>query len=264
MAEQVKKKKLTYKDYKIDDRIIDPNKDYHLEQAYGLCVNELGLQQTKRDQIIAFYIAIISFVIPAIIDLSVATSIKGLSFLALFILGIMLSWVVVRYRVYKEVYWITSRVLKQLYNFEKEKINKELVQHMFYRNLKKSMQSVFVYRKKDKTKVSRWGTYRKNLYSSETILFHIPVLISSVVLWIGVYMLLYDFPYYREAVASVLALTNLLYFTIHYYKQLTTIYNAVFDENDEASFNAVFGKAWFLHFHLDFNENKKDSDSLPA
>ncbi|MFF2889380.1 hypothetical protein [Paenibacillus sp. NPDC057967] len=263
MADQENTKKIKYKDYKIDEETIDAEKDYHLEQAYSLCVNELGLQQTKRDQIIAFYIAIISFVIPAIIDLSLSTFIKGLSFLALFILGIMLAWVVVRYRVYKEVYWITSRVIKQLYNFEKEAINKELVQHMFYRNLKMSMDSVFVYRKNKK--VSGWGSYRKNLYSSETILFHILVLISSVVLGIGVYMLLFDFPVVREIVALVLALMNLLYFTRHYYKQLTKIYDAVFnDDDDDKSFNAVFSKAWFLHFHLDFNENKKNSEGLTA
>ncbi|RJE86234.1 hypothetical protein D3P07_19365 [Paenibacillus sp. 1011MAR3C5] len=256
-----KKKKFQYKDYEIDPRIMDSKKDYHLEQAYSLCVNELGLQQTKRDQIIAFYIAIISFVIPAIIELNLSNMIKGLSFLALFVLGIMLAWVVVRYRVYKEVYWITSRVLKQLYNFEKEAINKELVQHMFYRNLKKSTEGVFVYRKDDKTKVNGWKSYRKNLYSSESILFHILVLISSVVLWIGVYMLLSDFSIVREIVASVLTLANLLYFTRHYYKQLTKIYDVVFND-DDASFNAVFSKAWFLHFHLDFNENKKDSDGL--
>ncbi|RJX37169.1 hypothetical protein D3P09_25025 [Paenibacillus pinisoli] len=264
MAVQKKKKKFLYKDYKIDKEILDDEKDFHLEQAYSLCVNELGLQQTKRDQIIAFYIAIISFVIPAIIDLSVATFIKGLSFLALFILGILLTWVVVRYRVYKEVYWITCRVIKQLNNFDKEAINKALVQHMFYRNLKKSMDSVLVTRQAgNEVKVKGWSSYWRNLYSSETILFHIPVLISSVVLWIGMYMLLIDFTLIRYIIPSALTLANLLYFTRHYYKQLAKIYNVVFDGNDD-SFNAVFGKAWFLHFHLDFNENKKDSDSLQA
>ncbi|MBR1651083.1 MAG: hypothetical protein IJ691_07960 [Lachnospiraceae bacterium] len=42
-----------------------------LEISYEKTVEELGLQQTKRDQIIALYLSILGFVIPSIINLNV-------------------------------------------------------------------------------------------------------------------------------------------------------------------------------------------------
>lgn len=107
-----------YKDYLIKENEYNENKDFRLESTYELCINELGLQQSKRDQTIAFYIAIISFVIPAIIGMDINHYAKAAGFFALYLLGSMLTKVVVRYRIYKEVYWVTCRTISQLYNFD--------------------------------------------------------------------------------------------------------------------------------------------------
>lgn len=76
-----------YKNYVVDESLYNEKKDLPLDKTYEICVNELGLQQTKRDQIIAFYIAIISFVIPQILDMKVTEYAKAAGFFALYVLG---------------------------------------------------------------------------------------------------------------------------------------------------------------------------------
>ncbi|HHW22628.1 MAG TPA: hypothetical protein GXX26_07075 [Clostridiaceae bacterium] len=72
-----------YKTYIVDDDLYNAKKDLRLDKTYEICVNELGLQQTKRDQIIAFYIAIISFVIPGILNMNITEIAKSAGFIAL-------------------------------------------------------------------------------------------------------------------------------------------------------------------------------------
>ena len=232
-----------YREYELSEHIYIDDKDLRLEKTYELCVSELGLQQTKRDQTIAFYLAIISFVLPTIIKMESAARIA--SFFALYIFGILLVQVVVRYRIYKEVYWITCRTITQLYNFKNDKITKELVQHIFYRTLKKNSLTVLVQDNTDETKVLPWKTYRKISNSAETILFEVLVLMSSFLLWVGIFMLVKHGTWGIVA-ASIFTLINFVYWNYYYYKRLTDIYRVIIDHSDE-SFNAVYSKAWFLH-----------------
>ena len=52
-------------DYKpISDDIRKPHLDVDLANLYERAIAELGLQQSKRDQIISLYLAIFSFLIP--------------------------------------------------------------------------------------------------------------------------------------------------------------------------------------------------------
>ncbi|SHO44152.1 hypothetical protein [Anaerocolumna xylanovorans] len=246
-----------YMNYKIDKDSYHENKDLRLEKVYEMCVQELGLQQSKRDQIIAFYIAIISFVIPAIIGLDVNRYAKGAGFFALYILGSMLAKVVVRYRIYKEVYWITCRTVTQLYNFKEEKINKLLVQSIFYNTLAKNRKTVIVFqdekgktgknekRVEEKGKVDKWKTYIKIRNSSETILYEVLILLSSLVLWIGIFILCSS-GLYGGIAAAVIIIGNYIYWNIYYYKSLMDVYGILTDGKDE-SFNFAYSKAWFLH-----------------
>lgn len=237
-----------YKDYIIEEYLYNDEKDFRLEKTYELCVNELGLQQSKRDQIIAFYIAIISFVIPAIIGMNLNNYAKTAGFFALYLLGSMLSKVVVRYRIYKEVYWITCRTITQLYNFHQDKLTKDLLQHIFYTTLKKNMPTVIELCKKNKDKVDQWKSYIKIRNSAETILYEVLVLLSSLVLWIGIFIL-FPIGFYGAIAATIPALLNYIYWTIYYYRRLTSVYAVFTDapEDSDDSFNKVYSKAWFLH-----------------
>ena len=236
-----------YRDIVIDESKYNESKDFRLEKTYELCVSELGLQQKKRDQTIAFYIAIISFVIPAIIDMKQSDNAKGAGFLALYVLGMMLAQVVVRYRVYKEVYWITCRTITQLYNFAQDKVTKEIVQHLFYKTMEKNAGTVLAFRSGagSERKVGRWKTYCKILRSAETTLYQVLALMCSMVLWIAVYTLV-NVEIYGAVAATLLALASYAYGSIHYYKQLTQVYDVIIDGKD-SSFNSAYSKAWFLH-----------------
>ncbi len=242
-----------YKSYKITDDLYEEEKDLRLEKTYETCVTELGLQQSKRDQIIAFYIAICSFVIPAILDKNFDKGTTAGAFFALYILGSMLAKVVVRYRIYKEVYWITVRTITQLYIFKKKEISKKVVQRIFYQTMELNAPSVLDYKKEaDQTykniKVNTWKSLKKIINSAETILYEVQVLMSSLVLGIGI-LTICGYEIRGFIITGILVLLNLVYWTSHYYKSLTKVYKAVvidYDKEDEA-FNATFSKAWFLH-----------------
>ena len=50
----------------------DPDGSMDLDNTYGQAVSELGLQQSKRDQIIAFYLTILGLVAPSVIGMDVS------------------------------------------------------------------------------------------------------------------------------------------------------------------------------------------------
>ena len=67
------------------DELVDPAPDYHWNELYQQCVTEIGIQQSKRDQIIAFFIAVCSFVIPAVLEIeNIGNAGRGACFFFLF------------------------------------------------------------------------------------------------------------------------------------------------------------------------------------
>ncbi|MDD3368587.1 MAG: hypothetical protein PHP50_06800 [Lachnospiraceae bacterium] len=255
----------SYRNLHIDSHMVQEETDLRLEKTYELCSNELGLQQSKRDQIIAFYIAVISFVIPTVVSLDVENWMKGACFLTLYILGSMMCIVINRYRIYKEIYWICCRVISQLFNVEPVYINKTLIQGLFYQSLLKNTQSILQFKDgeldphpADKStryyhkKISVWKTYRKMLNSAETILFQVMVLMATLVELIGIIMM--DMGNVKVIIIAIIAaLFNEFYWNRQYYKHLTGVYATVVD-GDDKSFNSVYAKAWFLHNYVDLTD----------
>jgi len=254
---------LDYVNYKVDDSLYDEHKDLRLEKTYELCVNELGLQQTKRDQIIAFYIAIISFVVPQILEMDNAVY-KAAGFLVLFVIGALLTKAIIRYRVYKEAYWMTCRTISTLFTFKQEKISKELVQHIFYNTMKKNMPNVVVVKnKRKKEKPSTIRTFLYNRKSTETILFEVMAILISLVLWISIYIVLSSLIAcsitISIAAATFAALADFIYWCCMYGKKLVDVYSVIFNGNDD-SFNDTYSKAWFLHsFYREVSSSAKES-----
>lgn len=247
-----------HKEYGINSSMYEDKSDFRLEKTYELCVAELGLQQSKRDQILAFYIAVISFVFPSIIKLENEV-IKSFSCIALYVLGLMFVLVVIRYRIYKEVYWITCRTISQLYCFKESAITKDLVQHIFYHTMCKNAHSVI---DTDDTfeNINFIKTCKKMLNSADTILFEVLVIISSGLLLVS-YILYFGSEKLDITIAIGLAVLSTLYCNYLYYKSMMKIYSVVtYDANNDTTqeesdelFNATYNKAWFLHGFYRYN-----------
>jgi len=268
--------KAPYEERKITEADMEKASDLHLYETYGMCNSEITLQQSKRDQTIAFYMTLLG------IASTTAAAVEKIGllnlsfiFLALGILGSLLSAVIIRYRIYKEVYWVTSRTLCQLFSIDRAKVDKTLVQTLFYRNLKKNKPSVIVMKKdennQDTDEEDRWKTIKKVAFSSETILFFVQAMFSSFSL--GMFFGLHIYYLYLNKwtqagewpvivfglVGSVTGLIMLVWLCRRYLSHLKGVY-AVFSEEgnkerDEA-FNKTFQKAWFLHFFVETEDGK--------
>lgn len=106
--------------------------EYNLTDLYAKAYEELSLQQSKRDQIISLYLAVFSFLIPFSLSLeTLSWRNKGWIFIAVGIIGILFSFIIVRYRVYKEVYWMCCQSISTLYNFKQEELDKKRYKRYF-------------------------------------------------------------------------------------------------------------------------------------
>lgn len=232
-----------------------------LEISYEKTVEELGLQQTKRDQIIALYLSILGFVIPSIINLNVPRIAKGLGFFVIYLIGILFCRIVIRYRIYKEVYWIACRVISQLYNIRSESRNKETVQTLFYRTLKKNSPSVVI--KNKKGRISVWKSFKKQLSSAEMTLFNILLLFTSFIGGISVaYMFRAGFLATMIVSALIAALILFTYFKLNrlYVTSLLDQYKCV-DSGDTKDLSIPFNKAWMLHCYVDDDEFNPEKET---
>ncbi|MFA5007250.1 MAG: inositol monophosphatase family protein [Candidatus Izemoplasmatales bacterium] len=220
------------------------NVDYDLTGLYENAHDELTLQQSKRDQIIAFYLTLVSLVIP------LSYSIEGIGprmiawlFFGLFMIGLILGIVIVRYKVYKEVYWACCQTISQLFNYEEGKIKKDLVQSVFYEILKK----------KDPAKHGRVKGAMKAFFSAETLMYEIHIIMSMACLGFATQLLT------GGVALTVFAL--LLYFVlmqIVYFSSYFRVFN-VCRTNRDADFNYAFGKAWFLHFYINYDLDSSEA-----
>lgn len=218
-----------------------------LNSCYEQTVAELGLQQSKRDQIIAFYLTILGFVIPSVIELNVGNVPRGIAFFAMYFIGVMLCHVILRYRIYKEVYWVACRVITQMCNIKPEYRNRDIIYTLFFSGLKKNMSAIVTKNKKNKNSVLK--SFKRQLNSAETLLFETLVLFSTFVGGIGAWYLMEE-----SKIAALFALVLLVYFLIRlnykYATRLMSLYRCVDTERIE-DLESTFSKAWMLHCYVD-------------
>lgn len=228
-----------------------------LDNCYQQTVAELGLQQSKRDQIIAFYLTILGFVIPSVVSLEVGNGPKALAFLAMYVIGAIFCHVILRYRIYKEVYWIACRAISQMCNIKPECRTKKNIYILFYNAMDHNKSSIVQYRKNQPKgavpKRSFWRSMKRQLNSAETLLYETLALFSSFVGAIG--------GYYAWCVSWMLGVcvwVALVYMFVQinckYVKRLMALYDCI-DEPDEdkklEKLEATFAKAWMLHCYVD-------------
>lgn len=232
----------------IEDERLKKNKDYNLEELYNHAHSELSLQQTKRDQIMTLYLALCSFLVPFTLSESVITwPLKGLIFVMIGIVGILFSFVSIRYREYKEVYWLCCQSITVLKNFKDEEINKDLIQKVFYSCLHKKGTGYV-----EDGKMNYLKYVKKNFFSSETIHFLIISLITSFVFGIGTAICFPIVLPIKVAISVLVFLSTLTFLMYVYFYTCIKIYSVLTGKTKEEKdklYTNVFAKAWFLHMY---------------
>ena len=241
----------------INTSILKEKQNYNLEEIYDHAHSELSLQQSKRDQVMTIYLALASFLLPfALGEEMIAMRLKGAIFVVLCIIGVLFSHIAVRYREYKEVYWLCCQTITVLLSFKPEKLNKTVVQSAFYHCLKKKGKKYLVAKNDDKV-FNRQLFVRKNIFSSETLYYTIISLMASFVGGLGLALLIGTEMWLSIVVGIVAGAVLLLWLLSVYFKALIRIYTVIEERGDVTSeakdkaFNNVFSKAWFLHFYCD-------------
>lgn len=239
--------KFTNKEIKNKDIKIARNYDF--SNLYEHAHSELSLQQTKRDQIIALYLSICTFLLPFTLSQdSINTPAKGLIFMVIGLIGFLMASIIVRYRVYKEIYWACCQCISQLKTFDVNDIDKETVQALFYQVLKKKSSSFIKFRKNGK--VNYLLFVKKNLFSAETLYYVIHSIMTCILVGLGLVLVrLFNSTLYN-AIAGIIFGLFVFFVLMHaYFKNLKDVYRVIIDDEDSL-FNKTFSKAWFLHFYM--------------
>jgi fatty acid desaturase len=251
-------KRLNDWEQKIDQSRLKTNKDYDLLSIYKQAHEELSLQQSKRDQIITIYLALCSFLLPfALGEEMIPMMIKGLIFIVVGIVGMLFSYIAIRYREYKEAYWLCCQTLTVLQSFRVEDLDKLTVQRAFYHCLKKKGKG-YLREKNGEKRFRRLLYTKKNIFSSETLHFVIIALMCSFISALGVSLALTNLANIGIIIGVIVGLCVFTHLVVIFFRTCIKIYLPLEEranENDEErrnkAFNKVFSKAWFLHFYYD-------------
>lgn len=219
----------------------------NLNQLYQQAHSELSLQQTKRDQTISIYLTLCTIIVPIILSTDyLQTFYKGMMFLVLGIIGLLLSTIIIRYKVYKDVYWICCQTISQLSNYPSEDIDKELVQGLFYQVLQKKGKKYVKTEKKQSFR--NFYFFTSNLFSAETLLYITMILIVSIVAGLGLALACMQSVLVSAIIGICFGLLIFAYLLWRFFSNCKKIYKVLVDGEDD-SFNYTFSKAWFLHFY---------------
>ena len=180
-----------------------------------------------------------------------STELKGVIFLILGVVVVLFSFLSVRYREYKEVYWLCCQTITVLQSFKPEALDKSLIQRTFHYSLHKKGKGFL----NKKGQLKRLTFVKKNLFSSETLHYVIIVLMASFISGLGAALLCSAWAGMHIAVGIGLGVAVFAYLLLVYFRTCMKIYSVLettqdADKQDKA-FAKVFSKAWFLHFYYD-------------
>lgn len=237
---------------------------HDLKTLYVQACKELTLQQEKRDKTISIYVAVIAFLVPFLFSKETAfksfdldMGFAGWVLMIAGIIGLFFTLSVIRYRVYKEVYWLTCRVIAQMQNVAEQHFTKEIIQAIFLQCMVKKWGKYLA--GKGEYKYDASCTKRipvkyvklvlNNINSAEYYMFATIALVASALVSFGLYLALWDcMPIWGffSLAAVLFVLLSVLYF-----KGIVDVFRVLSDHRND-SFNFAFGKAWFLHIYKDF------------
>lgn len=245
----MKSKKNPFESTELSGAEFKPVPSHDLGRLYEQSCSELALQQEKRDYIVKSYILLISVIVPLIISLGekITPFHTGAILLMVGLTGYVFSLIIIRYRAYKESYWITSIAITQLCNLEPQSLTKHNIQAMFYRCLKKKWMKC-VKEKNGVRKVDYAELVSSTFFSAETLMFMVVAFFSSVISGLGLdFMLGIRF---RIIISIGFAAVLFIRLLFRYYLYLKNVFMVLVDGTSE-SFNFAFSKAWLLHFYRD-------------
>ena len=250
----------------------------HIEVVYEEAVSELSRQQSKRDQLVSFYFTAIAAIVAFITGMGNTTDkiIVGMVFAVLAFIGFAFTLCVIRYRVYKEAYWLQCRVITQLHNLEPKYLDKEHIQKLYAHAMNKRYSSVVVEKGERTGNVSYFRSWARQVFSAETLMFEVILVCSCSAMALSGH-------YFRLGGLDVLGIITyalsaffLVMFNMLYIRKLAKVYSYVTilhhaeytkDTKEEAdrymtskkAFNYAFSKAWMLHCYID-DELAEDSE----
>jgi len=245
------RKKKTFKNpdfkyTKIDNSLFRNSPNFDINEMYERAFDELGLQQSKRDQLITIYLAAFAFIFPPLLTAeSINWIINGAIFIGLGIIGFLFALIIIRYRIYKEIYWHCCRALNVLMDVDEDKRSKETIQAIFYNCLYKKVKSYI----NENGEFKKFIFFKKNIFSSETLYLLIHAIISSCVLGFGIGIIIPLEFYFKILIGALCGILLIAVIMVMYFRALKNVYLVCIDKSDE-SFNATYKNAWFLHFFI--------------
>ncbi|MBQ2840070.1 MAG: hypothetical protein IJE70_01850 [Oscillospiraceae bacterium] len=240
-----------FKNTEINYEKLNREVKYDFSILYDKANQELVNQQQKRDQIIAIYLAIFSFIVPFALSMqNMGMLVKGIIFSLVAIIGVMFALIIVRYRVYKEVYWLCCQALTNLMSFKHEELDKATVQAVYYRCMWKKGNAYVINPDTPESTFDKKGFFQKNIFSGETIYFLIHAFITAIMSGFAVILILSFIPVLNIIVGILVLLAVFVSLVKVFFDELMAVYYVLVDHKDK-SFNKAFSKAWFLHFYID-------------
>lgn len=228
-----------------DEGLFKKAPKFDINAMYERVFDELMLQQSKRDQLITIYLAAFAFIVPSLLTAqSISWTVNGIIFTGLGIIGFLFALIIVRYRKYKEVYWICCRTLTVMMDMDEESWTKDNIQRVFFNCQLKKVKK-YIHNGKFRT----FRFVRKNLFSGETLYLVIHAIIAGSVLGLGVGILVPFGMQLKLLLGAAAGLTLLLLAIGIYFGTLVKTYRDCVDRSDD-SFNYTYNDAWFLHFFV--------------
>ena len=232
---------------------------YDFRTLYIRACEELTLQQEKRDKTISIYVAVIAFLVPVLFtrdagDGQLEPLFIGWTLVIAGFIGLFFSQSIIRYRVYKEVYWITCRVISQLQNICPEHIKKDVIQQLYIHCLNKKWSKFITKPASNKKQRVRYASFLwEQLNSAEYYMFATIALVSSLLLAFGFSFLIQACVWWFIALGVIV----FVWLSFNYFRGIIKVFRYLADHRKE-SFNDSFGKAWFLHIYTDDIESCGD------
>lgn len=225
-----------------------------IKEAYKTTYSELDSQQSKRDTLFGIFISLITFSIPLTLGANAGWLVSSFLFLAVGLIGILFSFIIVRYREYKESYWLACRTLSILETSKHSLSSDEEIKKIYFYCMKKNGWNLF--KEKNGKKCVNWGVATKRaLHSAETIYYLIVVGISSILIGISAGFLFNILCKFNTILSICLGLIIgiilFLLLTAVFIRKITLLYEALITEEDDSKFNRLFSKAWTLHLYVD-------------
>ncbi len=231
------------------------DKDLNLQELHASCMSELSLQQSKRDQLIAFYLTITGLVSAYLFSAEVNEVARIVIFFGLFFLGCIWTTIALRYKIYKEVYWMCCKTVTTLYSVNRETVDKAMLHHVFYKVMEKC--DLGIKKGDDGMTPNLRKNVIKNLTSAEYLMYLTLVLLTATSGAAGVLFLFlkFDLLIWGIIASCLFAISFIVHTTLNYNRKVIELFDLIRDKKDE-SFNKVFEKAWLLHFFISEKEER--------